>query len=77
MSKKIKLGIVGYGNLGKGAIESIKQNHDMELVAVFTRRDPKDLQLDEPNVKAVHISNASDYKNEIDVMFLGVGSETV
>ena len=51
MSKKIKIGIVGYGNLGKGAIEAIKQTQDMELVAVFTRRDPKDLNLNEPNVE--------------------------
>ena len=76
MSKKIKLGIVGYGNLGKGAIEAIKQTEDMELVAVFTRRDPKDLILDEPNVKTVHISNAADYKGEIDVMLLCGGSAT-
>ena len=41
MSNKIKIGIVGYGNLGKGAIKAIKQTQDMELVAVFTRRDPK------------------------------------
>mgnify|MGYP001182219195 FL=1 len=76
MTKKIKLGIVGYGNLGKGAVEAIKQTNDMELVAVFTRRDPKDLILDEPNVKALHISSASDYKNEIDVMLLCGGSAT-
>lgn len=76
MSKKIKLGIVGYGNLGKGAIEAIKQTDDMELVAVFTRRDPKDLIIDDPNVKTVHISNASDYKNDIDVMLLCGGSAT-
>ena len=76
MSKKIKLGIVGYGNLGKGAIEAIKQTPDMELVAIFTRRDPKDLNIDEPNVKTVNISNAGDYKNEIDVMLLCGGSAT-
>ncbi|MFY3790190.1 diaminopimelate dehydrogenase [Ureibacillus sp. MALMAid1270] len=76
MHKKIKLGIVGLGNLGKGAIEAIKQTQDMELVAVFTRRDPKDLNLDEPNVKAVHISEATQYKNEIDVMILCGGSAT-
>jgi len=76
MSNKIKIGIVGYGNLGKGAIEAIKQTQDMELVAIFTRRDPKDLNLNEPNVKTVHISNAIDYKNEIDVMLLCGGSAT-
>ncbi|RHW36580.1 diaminopimelate dehydrogenase [Lysinibacillus yapensis] len=73
---KIKLGIVGYGNLGKGAVEAIKQTDDLELVAVFTRRDPEDLTIDDPTVKKVHISNASDYKNEIDVMLLCGGSAT-
>ncbi|WP_449540380.1 diaminopimelate dehydrogenase [Ferdinandcohnia sp. Marseille-Q9671] len=76
MSNKINIGIVGYGNLGKGAIQAIKQTPDMELVAVFTRRDPETLILDEPNVKTVHISNASDYKSEIDVMLLCGGSAT-
>ncbi|MFJ8236614.1 diaminopimelate dehydrogenase [Ureibacillus sp. NPDC094379] len=72
----IKLGIVGYGNLGKGAIEAIKQTQDMELVAVFTRRDPQDLHLNDQNVKVAHISEASDYKNDIDVMLLCGGSAT-
>ncbi|RKQ34015.1 diaminopimelate dehydrogenase [Oceanobacillus halophilus] len=76
MSKKIKLGIVGYGNLGKGAVKAIKETRDMELVAIFTRRDPKDLDMNEPNVKAVHISDAVDYKDKIDVMLLCGGSAT-
>ncbi len=76
MSKKIRLGIVGYGNLGKGAIKAIQQTQDMDLVAVFSRRDPKDLNLNDPNVKSVHISSASDYKEEIDVMLLCGGSAT-
>ncbi|WP_099353232.1 diaminopimelate dehydrogenase [Fredinandcohnia onubensis] len=76
MSNKIRLGIVGYGNLGKGAIKAIKQSPDMELVAVFTRRDPETLVLDEPNVKAEYISNASDYQGKIDVMLLCGGSAT-
>ena len=74
MTKKIKIGIVGYGNLGKGTIEAIKQTQDMELVAVFTRRDPKDVTIED--VKTLHISDASDYKNEIDVMVLCGGSAT-
>ncbi|MFD1849771.1 diaminopimelate dehydrogenase [Oceanobacillus bengalensis] len=76
MTSKIRLGIVGYGNLGKGAVEAIKQSPDMELVAVFTRRDPESLVLDIPGVKAVHISDASDYQAEIDVMLLCGGSAT-
>ncbi|WP_010283709.1 diaminopimelate dehydrogenase [Bacillus timonensis] len=76
MSNKIKLGIVGYGNLGKGAVKAIKQSPDMELVAVFTRRDPESLKLEDANVKAEHISNASDYQGKIDVMLLCGGSAT-
>jgi diaminopimelate dehydrogenase len=76
MSSKIKIGIVGYGNLGKGTIKAIKQAPDMELTAIFTRREPETLNIDEPGVKVVHISNASDYKNEIDVMVLCGGSAT-
>lgn len=40
---KLKIGIVGYGNLGKGAEKALAQNPDMELVAVFTRRQPEQL----------------------------------
>lgn len=76
MSNKIRLGIVGYGNLGKGAIKAIKQSPDMELVAVFTRREPLSLTLEDANVKAEHISNASDYQGKIDVMLLCGGSAT-
>ncbi|WP_066195897.1 diaminopimelate dehydrogenase [Gracilibacillus timonensis] len=76
MSNKIRLGIVGYGNLGKGAEKAIRQTPDMELVAVFTRRDPASLVLGQTGVKALHISAASDYQNEIDVMLLCGGSAT-
>lgn len=76
MSNKIRLGIVGYGNLGKGAEKAIRQTPDMELVAVFTRRDPESLVLDQAGVKALHISAASDYQDEIDVMLLCGGSAT-
>ena len=41
----IRIGIIGYGNLGKGTELAIKQNPDMELVAIFTRRNPEDLRL--------------------------------
>lgn len=74
MFSKIRLGIVGYGNLGKGAIQAIKASSDMELVAVFTRRDPGTLLID--GVKTVHISEAVNYQSEIDVMVLCGGSAT-
>lgn len=73
---KIKLGIVGYGNLGKGTVQAIKQNPDMELVAIFTRRDPKNLVLDDSNLNAEHISKISEYQDKIDVMILCGGSAT-
>jgi len=71
---KIKVGIVGYGNLGKGAEKAIAQNPDMELVAIFTRRQPE--QLASGGVKFEHVSAAEKYKGVIDVMILCGGSAT-
>jgi diaminopimelate dehydrogenase len=76
MSNQIRVGIVGYGNLGKGTIAAIKQCPDMELVAIFTRRTPDSLSINESNVKVLHISDAEKYKDEIDVMILCGGSAT-
>lgn len=73
MDKKIRIGIVGYGNLGKGVELSLKQNPDFELEAIFTRRNPDKLQ---SNSKMVHISEMEDYKDKIDVMILCGGSAT-
>jgi diaminopimelate dehydrogenase len=67
----LRVGIVGYGNLGKGAELSIQQNPDMELVAIFTRRQPAELNTDS---KVVSISQIADYKDKIDVMILCGGS---
>ncbi|RDW17254.1 diaminopimelate dehydrogenase [Oceanobacillus chungangensis] len=76
MNKQIRIGIVGYGNLGRGTVEAIKKSADMELIAIFTRRAPESLEIDEPNVKVVHISNVRDYQEKIDVMILCGGSAT-
>ncbi|MBA9028467.1 MULTISPECIES: diaminopimelate dehydrogenase [Bacillaceae] len=76
MSNQIKVGIVGYGNLGRGTVDAIKQCPDMELVAIFTRRTPDSISVNEPNVKVLHISQAENYKDEIDVMILCGGSAT-
>lgn len=76
MAEKIKLGIVGYGNLGKGAVQAIKNTTDMELVAIFSRRNPEDLNIQEPGVKIEHVSRAKEYVNKIDVMLLCGGSAT-
>lgn len=75
MEKKIRVGIVGYGNLGKGAEAAIQQQPDMELVAIFSRRDPNSVKV-KTNVKVVHVDDAKDYQNEIDVMILCGGSAT-
>ena len=50
--KKIRIGIAGYGNLGKGVEMAIRQNEDMELAGVFTRRDPATVTVKTPGVKA-------------------------
>ena len=71
---KIRIGIVGYGNLGRGAENSIKQNSDMELKAVFTRRNPDELKINTEGAKVVHIDDACKMKDEIDVMILCGGS---
>lgn len=73
---KIRIGIVGYGNLGKGVEAAIRQNPDTELVAVFTRRDPSGLKLETKNVPVIKYGNASQYEGKIDVMILCGGSAT-
>lgn len=73
---KIKIGIVGYGNLGKGVEMAICQNPDMELAGVFTRRDPSSVSLKTPGTKAFHIDDAKNMTDKIDVMVLCGGSAT-
>lgn len=72
----IKIGILGYGNLGKGVECAIRHNPDMELSAVFTRRAPETLKLLTPGVKAYPVQDAVLKKDEIDVMILCGGSAT-
>ncbi|OCS85429.1 diaminopimelate dehydrogenase [Caryophanon tenue] len=73
---KTRIGIVGYGNLGRGVEAAITQNEDMELVAVFTRRDPAGVTIATEGVKVDHVDNAESYKDAIDVMILCGGSAT-
>jgi len=75
MTASIKIGVAGYGNLGRGVIQSVKQNPDMELVAVFTRRDPAQMK-GEAGIRFEHISAAEQYKGRIDVMIMCGGSAT-
>ena len=72
----IRIGIVGYGNLAKGVECAIKQNKDMELKAVFTRRNPESIKLLTETAKVYSVDKALEYKDEIDVMILCGGSAT-
>ena len=76
MADKIRIGILGYGNLGRGVELSLRQNPDMELVAFFTRRDPKTLKTLSPEVPVYHVDDAIKMKDVIDVMILCGGSAT-
>lgn len=70
MEQKIRVGIVGYGNLGKGVELALKQNPDFELAAIFTRRTPA------PDFGLTSIEKILDYKGKIDLMFMCGGSAT-
>ena len=72
----IKIGIAGYGNLGRGVECAIKQNPDMELAAVFTRRNPESVQILTEGVPVCRMEDAGDWKDRIDVMILCGGSAT-
>ncbi len=72
----IRIGIVGYGNLAKGAECAIAQNPDMKLVAVFTRRDPAKVKVMTPDVPVLLVEDAADWQDKIDVMLLCGGSAT-
>ena len=72
----MKIGILGYGNLGRGVECAISQNPDMELVAVFTRRDPETVKILTEGVPVFHIDDAIGMKDKIDVLILCGGSAT-
>lgn len=72
----IRIGIYGYGNLGRGIESAIRQNADMTLAAVFTRRDPDSLKLHTDGVPVYRASAAAEHTDDIDVMLLCGGSAT-
>ena len=72
----IRIGILGYGNLGKGVESAIRQNPDMELKAVFTRRDPKSVQVRTEGVSVLSADALETMQDEIDVLILCGGSAT-
>ena len=74
--KKARIGIVGYGNLGRGVEHALRNSPDQELVAVFTRRDPSKLTLSYGGVPVVPLDEIEDWKGKIDVLILAGGSAT-
>ena len=72
---KIKIGICGYGNLGKGIESEISKSKDMELVGIFTRRNPNDLRV-LSNVPVISIKDSKKWADKIDVMIMCGGSAT-
>ncbi len=72
----IKIGIIGYGNLGRGVEAAIAQNPDMELVAVFTRRSPESLKISTQNATVASVSDIESWRGKIDVMIICGGSAT-
>ena len=72
----MRIAIYGYGNLGRGVEAAVRQNDDMELVAVFTRRDPSTVKVQTEGVKVYNIADAAAHASEIDVLVLCGGSAT-
>ncbi len=71
-----RIGILGYGNLGKGVELAVKAAPDMELAAVFTRRDPSSLTIQTAGVPVVSVGDVAEWKDKIDVLILCGGSAT-
>ncbi len=72
----MKIGILGYGNLGRGVESAVRQNPDMELTAILTRRDPKSIKPVTDGVKVYSIDDAEKLKDEIHVLVICGGSAT-
>ena len=72
----VRIGIIGYGNLGRGVECAVKQNEDTELVAVFTRRDPQTVKILTPGATVASVADVADWKDKIDVMIICGGSAT-
>ena len=76
MTKQIRIGIAGYGNLGRGVEHALKKNPDMRLVGVFSRRDPSSVQLLDISVPVYAMTDIEKYQDNVDVMILCGGSKT-
>ena len=72
----MRIGILGYGNLGRGVEKAVAANSDQELVAVFTRRDPSTIKIATEGAKVLHTDELSNMKDDIDVLIICGGSAT-
>lgn len=73
MENKIRIGICGYGNLGRGVQKAIEKSKDMELIVIFTRREPKEIE-NEANVTACKMEEMKEWKDKLDVVIMCGGS---
>lgn len=71
-----RIAVMGYGNLGRGVEIAVKEAPDMELVAVFTRRDPASVKIMTDNVPVVNVTEIENWKDKIDVLIICGGSAT-
>ncbi len=76
MKRSIRVGIVGYGNVGRGVETALRQQEDMELVAVFTRRAPETVKIATASCKVLKMEDMGQYTKDIDVVILCGGSAT-
>ncbi|MEA5097536.1 MAG: diaminopimelate dehydrogenase [Burkholderiaceae bacterium] len=76
MNDKIRIGIAGYGNLGRGVEASIAQNPDMKLVGIYTRRNPADIKPSTAGVPVHALADVANFKKDVDVMILCGGSKS-
>lgn len=72
----MRIGILGYGNLGRGVEAAVRQNPDTELVAVFTRRNPESVKIQTESAKVLSVDEIENWKDKIDVLILCGGSAT-
>lgn len=76
MTNRIRIGIAGYGNLGRGVEAALQQSPDMRLVGVFSRRDPASVQLLDRGVPVYPLAQVEQFQDEVDVMILCGGSKS-
>src|SRR5690625_6654319 len=75
MNEKIRVGLVGYGNLGRGVQAAIQQNPDMRHVGIFTRREPSTIVLDDDTIPVHALERIENFVGLIDVLILCGGSK--